>query len=258
MAVLPPIRKLIKPDPGYVLFDIDMSGADAQVVAWEADDKDLMAAFKKGLKIHVKNFEDMYQEPFLPEHKLKVNPGRLYTPYDEMKRGVHGCNYGVTSRNLATTLSWTTKEAEDFKTRWFQLHPGIKQWHRRIEQDLQLTRTIRNKFGYRIIYFDRPENCFNEALAWTPQSTVGIIAARGAVALHKNFPFLQVLMQVHDSLVFQLPYFYVKQSILEKIKETVEIPVPYPEPLVIPWGIAASKTSWGECSEIKWTGEGLL
>ena len=38
---MPNIRKLYVPDPGYEIFDIDFSGADAQVVAWEADDKPL-------------------------------------------------------------------------------------------------------------------------------------------------------------------------------------------------------------------------
>ena len=38
---LPNIRKIFIPDPVYILIDSDLAGADAQVVAWEADDEDL-------------------------------------------------------------------------------------------------------------------------------------------------------------------------------------------------------------------------
>src|SRR5215213_5100571 len=84
---LPNIRKLFIPDPGYTIFDCDLSGADAQVVAWEAEDEDLKAAFKKGLKIHAKNAEDIFKEEFLSapgDIKTKSTPkGKLY---DQCKR----------------------------------------------------------------------------------------------------------------------------------------------------------------------------
>ena len=47
--ILPNIRKFIVPDPGYLIVDADLSGADAQVVAWEADDADLKEAFRDGV-----------------------------------------------------------------------------------------------------------------------------------------------------------------------------------------------------------------
>ena len=38
---LPQIRKFFVPDPGKILFDVDLAGADAQIVAWEANDEPL-------------------------------------------------------------------------------------------------------------------------------------------------------------------------------------------------------------------------
>lgn len=249
---MPPIRKLILPDPGYLIFDVDLSGADAQVVAWEAEDADLKKAFKAGVKIHVKNFEDYWQKPFLPEYKYRIQPGRLYPPYDEMKRAVHATNYIAAPRTVAVTLQWKISEAEAFQRRWFQLHPGIRQWHRRIEKDIQLTRTVTNRFGYRRVYFERPTEVLSEAVAWQPQSTVALVTARAGVALRKNLPWLQVLMQVHDSLVFQIPFHRYTQRDLDTIRNLIHIPVPYPDPLIIPWGIAGSPKSWGDCQSVKW------
>lgn len=57
--VLPNVRKLFIPDPGYTIYEADLRGADAMVVAWEADDEDLKDAFRRGLDVHAKNAEDM-------------------------------------------------------------------------------------------------------------------------------------------------------------------------------------------------------
>lgn len=250
---LPPVRKLILPDPGYIIFDIDMSGADAQVVAWEAEDEDLKRAFRSGAKIHVHNFEAFYQRKFQPEDKYKVAPGRLYAPYDEMKRAVHATNYLASPRTVAVTLQWKISEAEAFQTRWLdRLHPGIRQWHKRVETDIQLRRMVQNRFGYRITYFQRPSEVLSQALAWIPQSTVGILAAKAAVAIHRRIPWAQVLMQVHDSVVFQIPYHRYTLASMNAIHDLLQIPVPYPDPLIIPWGIAASPLSWGHCQKIDW------
>jgi hypothetical protein len=43
---LPNVRKLFIPDPGKMIFDADLSGADLYVVVWEADD----AGLKKALR----------------------------------------------------------------------------------------------------------------------------------------------------------------------------------------------------------------
>lgn len=255
---LPNVRKMFLPDPGYVIVDCDLSGADAQVVAWDANDEDLKAAFRAGMKIHIKNFEDMYAIKFDPKlHKDSVAPGHMFSQYDEMKRSVHATNYGGSARTLAITLGWRVAEAERFQQRWFHLHPAIKEWHRRKEFEIQTTRSVSNAFGYKITFFDRADNLLPRALAWTPQSTVGLVASRGAVRLHKTLPWLHVLLQVHDSVVFQLPRHRLNLPTLTIIKQLLTIPVPYPDPLIIPWSISMSAKSWGDAKEVKWTGEGL-
>lgn len=261
MIELPPIRKLMLPDKGHVMIDVDMSGADAQVVAWEANDKELMHAFQTGVKIHVKNYEDFWGKKFIPEiHKVKIEAGRLYTPYDEMKRAVHATNYYASARTVAATLQWKVSEAENFQRRWLkELHPGIEQWHRRVLQDVQLRRTVTNKFGYRIVYFSRPSEVLPEALAWIPQSTVAINAARAAINLTRGLPWVTILAQVHDSLLLQIPFRRWNSLSLRAIRDHITICTPYkPEPLYIPWSIKASTKSWGDVKSVKWSGAGLI
>lgn len=248
---LPNVRKLFIPDPGYVICDCDLSGADAQVVAWDAGDEPLKRAFREGLNVHNFNGETVWGKDYDPKGK---RPGARFGMRDEVKRAVHGTNYGASARTVAITLGWKVAQAEDFQSRWFRAHPAILNWHRRIEQEVQVKRTVTNAFGYRRVYFDRADNLLPQALAWIPQSTVGIVCFRGAVALDRDIPWCQVLLQVHDSVVFQIPFAHVRVSSLELIKRTLTQVVPYPDPLTIPWELAMSDKSWGDCEKKTWEG----
>lgn len=250
-AKLPNIRKLFIPDPGYTLFDADLSGADAQVVAWEANDTDLKDAFRKGMKIHAKNAEDIFGDEYSKapgDRSNKATPkGKLY---DNCKRAVHATNYGASAFTLHRNpdIRWPLPRAEAFQRKWFSLHPGIKEWHTRTQTQLYQNRTITNAFGYRIIYFDRLDALLPQALAWTPQSTVAIVARKGALKLAKELPYAEILMQVHDSLVFQIPNHRADEH--DKIRAALSVPVPYADPLIIPWGLAKSNVSWGDVKDV--------
>jgi hypothetical protein len=252
---LPNVRRLFRPDPGYVIVDIDLSGADAAVVAWEAEDRELKDAFIRGEKLHSKNYELLCDKKFDPARDKRVKPpGWNFPPYDAMKRFVHATNYGASARTIATTLGWRVADAESRQNRWFGLHPGIRQWQDRTGFNLQTKRTATNRFGHRIVYLDRPDALLPQALAWIPQSTVGILCARGGVRIFRQLPFINILLQAHDALIFQCPIAKWNPSTLDKIKELVSIPINYPDPLTIPWSIAMCDKSWADCQPIDWQG----
>lgn len=252
---LPNVRKMFAPDPGMLIAEVDLSGADAQVVAWEADDAELKNSFRSGLKLHLKNAKDLFPGRCagLTDEQIKARdyPGGVY--YD-CKRGVHATNYGARPRTLAVKLGWTMAEANRFQSSWFGLHPGILEWQRRTDEQLQTTRTIYNKFGYRIYYFDRPEHLLPEALAWIPQSTVALVTNKGMRQLREQCDFVQLLMQVHDSIIFQYPAALHDRKHLQQIQSALHVTVPYDDPLVIPWGLKVSDKSWGDCVECSWDG----
>ena len=245
---LPNVRKLFKPDKGFVICDCDLSGADAQVVAWEANDADLKAAFRAGVDVHNKNGQDVFGPSYNPD---QPSP-RKGTRRDELKAAVHGTNYAAGNRTLSKDLGWTGAQVNAFQSTWFKLHPGIKDWQRRVERDLQIQRKVSNPFGYRIVYFDRPDNLLPKGLAWIPQSTIAGVTARGAIRLAKSVPWTNILLQVHDSLVFQVPAHRATTKDFQEIRAALAVTVPYPDPLTIPWGLALSEKSWGEVQKRKW------
>lgn len=249
---LPNVRKMFIPDRGKTIVDVDLSGADAQVVAWEADDTKLKEAFRAGKSVHLMNGEDLLGDKFTlasGHHKSPGTPkGKLY---DGLKRFVHGTNYLGSAKTLSETpaIGWPIADCIRYQRRWLdELHPGIRGWHKRVSHDLNTSRSVRNRFGYRIVYFDRIDSVLSQAVAWGPQSTVAEVCFRGGLQLRKSLPWVELLLQVHDSLVFQIPNHRAGEaSSLDSIKRHLEVVVPYPDPLVIPWGIASSDKSWGDC-----------
>lgn len=235
-----------------MIFDADLSGADAQVVAWEAEDEDLKAAFRGGMNVHIKNAEDLFgAEWHAADGGAKVPGTKKFKIYNEMKQGVHATNYGASARTIAITLGWTVAKAQEFQLKWFTLHPQIKaNFHEKIKSDLfRPTHCVWNKFGYRRIYFDRVDEIFPEALAWVPQSTIAINCRRSMRQLKRHFPEVEMLIQVHDSVIFQLPFRLCDK--LDRIREGLSLQIPYSDPLTIQWKIARSEKSWGDCEEIK-------
>jgi DNA polymerase I-like protein with 3'-5' exonuclease and polymerase domains len=71
--------------------------------------------------------------------------------------------------------------------------------------------------------------------------------------LEKECPEIQLLMQVHDSTVFQVPIeLFLDISYRARIKECFNNPIPYPRPLTIGVDIKYSDKSWGDAKGIKW------
>ena len=247
LTEIPNLRKMFRPDPGHILLSCDLAGADAQVVAWEAEDEDLKAAFRKGLKVHVKNGLDMWG----PERMGADGKREPY--YTMIKSGVHGTNYGAHPRTIANVLKSSYSAAEAFQNKWFALHPRIKEWQERVRQTVNETRGISNRFGFRITYFDRVDDkMWRDALAWGPQSTVALITDKGIVNVYREMrKTVKPMGQVHDEGVYQV---HKRNfiSCLPELRDCLNIQVPYEDPLVIPVGLKASSKSWGDCTPVDW------
>lgn len=232
---LPNLREMFIPDPGKCLIDCDLERADAQVVAWEAGDDELKAMFKERVDVHTENAKAIFgiQKP-------------TYEQRHKAKGGVHAVNYYVKARTLAAHLGITVKEAEDFINRWFSAHPNIKKWHERIMRELQTSHSVRNAFGYRIYFFDRiNEQLLPKALGWIPQSTVGLVINHGLVRVAEQLSEVDLLLQVHDSLVMQC-LIEDAPRLAPEILKLLHVTVPYDDPLTIQVSLDVSLKSWGD------------
>lgn len=238
---LPNLRSTIVPDEGYTIFNCDLERADLQVVVWEANDADLKQKLREGIDIHTENAKDLWGVATPTEQQRHFG-----------KTFVHLTDYGGKARTCAIKCGITVHQADLLQRRWFEMHPGILDWHRRTNAALLGTRTVRNQFGYRRIYFDRIESVLPEALAWVPQSTIALLISYIQMELEDKLGSrAPVLLQVHDSLTGQ--YLTAHEAdILPRLHAASRIAVPYPDPLFIPLDLATSTSSWGEVQKREW------
>lgn len=242
----PPVRDLFIPDKNYTIIDMDEEGADARVVAWRIGSERMKAAFRAGLKIHAENAKIMFPIE-------ECGPDGMKEPrYTQTKKSVHATHYGVSPPGLAANTGFPLVECKKFMSRWMELNPEVPAWHEEVEFLVQRDRGMSNPFGYSIRWFDRPGTLRNQALAWEPQSVVAEVTYRVLRQARKYAPEVEPLMQVHDSLVFQVPTRQLRIGLQKLYKIWNSIEVPYPDPLVIPWGLKLSSSSWGAAKKAKW------
>lgn len=251
---LPNIRSMFGPDAGFTFFDMDLDRADLQIVVRESGEKDWMAAMDQGVDMHLLNAFGIENKEPPPIDELVESHPRYWDhrgPYKHMREFAkvfcHATDYLGKPKTVAANTGKSVHEIDRAQKRWFAAHPGIKQWHERVIEQVNKRRFIQNRFGYRWYIFDRiTDDIYPAAVAWVPQSTVGIVINKIWTAFYKTIPEVQVLLQVHDSLAGQFPT-HRAATVLPLMLEASKILIPYESPLVIPTGIKTSPVSWGDC-----------
>ena len=242
---LPNVRKIFVPDPGYTMFDTDLSKADLRIVVEESDAKDLRQMLAEGRDPYIELARECYKDPSISKTRAD---GSAHPKYKIFKSFAHGTHYLGSPHGLAGRLGLTVHECDKTQKWYFQRNPAIKKWQDEFKLQVAKRRWVENIFGYKRFVFGKVDDAtFRELIAWLPQSTVALYINRIWMNLYENCPQVQVLMQVHDSLVGQMPS-HIEARCLEEIKAQSQIVLPYPNPLIIPVGIKTSRVSWGDCS----------
>lgn len=175
----------------------------------------------------------------------------------------HGTNYYGTPRTMAKHAHVPTKIIEDFQNRYFGNFPAIKCWHNWTINEIQTTGTLTTPFGRRRMFFGRGNDAstWRKAIAYVPQSMTGEQIDRGLLQIWRKFPQVQLLNQVHDSILFQVPFREAEQLIPEVLKTMqVTIELKGGRPFTVPleaaggwnWGYADDNNTYGLK---KWTGK---
>lgn len=195
--------------------------------------------FAEGLDPYTMVAREYYHEPDMSKKDDRRQ---------QFKSLCHATNYLGVAKNIAgnSNIRLAVHEVARIQAWYFNLFPEIKAWQTRLVEQVKTTMEIQNAFGYRYKFLDRlTNNTFNEAVAWIPQSTVGIVINHAMVNISNHLPEVQLLLQVHDSLVGQYPT--NMPELRESIIQESLITIPYLDPLVIPVGIKSSEKSWGDC-----------
>jgi len=214
MQNLPPemLRFLIA-DPGCVLYNIDLSQAENRIVAYIAPEPNMISAFEAGIDIHRQTAGLVFNkkaEDISDEEGSSSIGGGLFSERFWGKKSNHSLNYDLGYRAFALVCEIQESESKYIVERYHSVYPGVRQYHAWIRAQLSKNRTITNCLGRKRLFTNRwGDELYKEAYAFIPQSTVAdIINERGLSYIMDNplFYGVEILNQVHDSLVVQISY----------------------------------------------------
>jgi DNA polymerase-1 len=222
------IRRAFIADRGYKLVSADYSQIELRLLAEIAGIEQLRKAFRDGLDIHAMTASEMFGVP------VKNMPGEVRRRAKAINFGII---YGISAFGLANQLGIEREEAGAYIKKYFERFPGIRDF-------IEETKAFAKKHGYVETLFGRkchyPDlnasnasiRAFNERAAVNArlQGTAADIIRRAMIrmdaALAKKKLNAQMLLQVHDELVFEVPDKEVEKTLPVVTNVMVEAPLP--------------------------------
>ena len=238
------IRGMFIPDKGMHFINADLSQAEARMVAYLSQEERLQRLFERGGDVHKENASIIFKKPL---SQVSGEERQL------AKTLIHASNYGIGPRTFARYVGIGENEGRDLLNRYYTLYPRIKMWHREIEMELKRTRTLITPLGRKRTFFGRwGPDLLREAIAYIPQSTVSDLLNLGIVRAFPNLPpQWELLMQVHDSVLLQVPVDADPMHVYKFVKHYFEIPlIVHRKRFVIPIEIKVGM-NWGKMEELR-------
>ena len=233
---------------GNKLISADYSQIELRLLAHIADIPQLKAAFAEGQDIHATTASEMFGVP------VKGMPPEVRRRAKAINFGII---YGISAFGLANQLGIPREEAGAYIKRYFERFPGIRTY-------MDQTKAFVREWGYVTTIFGRKchyprvtasnpsERAFNERAAINAplQGSAADIIRRAMVrmdaALRQAKLSAQMLLQVHDELVFEAPDSEVEATI--EVVRKVMADAPHPSiQLAVPLQVdAKAAQNWDE------------
>ena len=201
------IRQAFVAEAGNKLISADYSQIELRVLAHIADISQLKQAFADGLDIHAMTASEMFGVPI---------EGMDASVRRRAKAINFGIIYGISAFGLANQLGIGRGEAKDYIDKYFERFPGIRTY-------MEDTKTFARAHGYVETIFGRrahyPEintknpnmRAFMERAAINApiQGSAADIIRRAMIRMENALEDVglsaQMLLQVHDELIFEVP-----------------------------------------------------
>ncbi len=201
------IRRAFIASPGHKLVSADYSQIELRLLAEIADIPVLKQAFRDGLDIHAMTASEMFGVP------IKDMPGEVRRRAKAINFGII---YGISAFGLANQLGIAREEASAYIKKYFERFPGIRAYMDDTREFCRKHGYVETLFGRKCHYPDiKASNAsirsFNERAAINArlQGTAADIIRRAMIrmeeALAEKKLSAQMLLQVHDELIFEVP-----------------------------------------------------
>lgn len=200
------IRQAFIAQEDYLIVSADYSQIELRIMAHLSRDKGLLAAFAAGKDIHRATAAEVFGVS-------------LDSVSNEQRRSAKAINfgliYGMSAFGLARQLNIPRKEAQQYMDLYFERYPGVLEYMERTRIQAKEQGYVETLEGRRLYLPDinasngvRRAAAERAAINAPMQGTAADIIKRAMIAvdswLQTEKPRVQMIMQVHDELVFEV------------------------------------------------------
>lgn len=188
--------------PGYILVECDYSQAELRKCGHYADEKVMKQAFASGEDLHAATARNMGLDPKEDRYIAKtLNFAVLY---------------GAGPKKLSEMLGISQEEATKYLASYFKTFPNLKVFKKKLE-NLAMQRRYIRLFSGRVRHF--PPNEEYKALNNLLQGSVAEMMRKAMLRIDDEVEGIHILLQIHDSVIFEVP----ENRVEEKIEEVLKI-----------------------------------
>ena len=201
------IRTAFVAAPGKILISADYSQIELRVLAHIADIGALKDAFEEGLDIHAMTASEMFGVP------VEGMPSDVRRRAKAINFGII---YGISAFGLANQLAIPRGEAGDYIKTYFERFPGIKDYMEAQRTRVKADGFVTTIFGRKINFPNAnsshaAERSFVERASINApiQGSAADIIRRAMIRMEPELKKAKIdaemLLQVHDELIFEVP-----------------------------------------------------
>ncbi|HVX82469.1 MAG TPA: DNA polymerase I [Devosiaceae bacterium] len=209
------IRTAFVAAPGKKLISADYSQIELRVLAHIADIQALKDAFEEGLDIHAMTASEMFGVP------VEGMPSEIRRRAKAINFGII---YGISAFGLANQLGIDRNEAGEYIKTYFQRFPGIQDYMAEQRRKVKTEGFVETIFGRKVSFpnalsSNPAERAFVERASINApiQGSAADIIRRAMIrmegALKAARSPAQMLLQVHDELIFEVDEEAVEEAI---------------------------------------------
>ncbi len=222
------IRRAFVASPGMKLVSADYSQIELRLLSEVAEVPALRKAFQDGVDIHAMTASEMFGVP------VKDMPSEVRRRAKAINFGII---YGISAFGLANQLSIEREEAGAYIKKYFERFPGIRDYMDETREFCRANGYVPTLFGRKCHYPDikaaNPSiRSFNERAAINArlQGSAADIIRRAMMRMEGELAkaklSAQMLLQVHDELIFEVPEREVAKTmpVVKKVMEDAPHP----------------------------------
>ena len=225
------VRRVFKPENGYVYVDADYSQIELRVLASISEDKHMIEAFKEGQDIHKQAASKVFKTPIEEVTKEQRSNAKAVN---------FGIVYGISDYGLGEQLGIGRKQAKKYIDEYLSEYSGIKKFMDDITEEAKEKGYVETLFHRRRYIPELKSNNYmvrqfgeraamNTPIQGTAADIMKIAMIKVFNEIKKRNLKSKIVLQVHDEMMIEAPIEEkeeIKKIIADCMQAAAELKVP--------------------------------